>query len=104
MTNEMDGPGFTGFGYGNQGGSEVKPDHDRVSQGQPAPSPEVEDKQPASSAEAPSGNGAGPNQDDDRAANVGAQADGQPELGEVVPLDFEPAGPAPALRPRPPIA
>ena len=32
MTTEMDGPGFTGFGYGNQGGSESKPDNDRVSQ------------------------------------------------------------------------
>ncbi len=87
MTNEMDGPGFTGFGYGNQGGSESKPENDRIRQAeaQAAPPPAVEDKQPA----AQEGNGgvSGGN-------GPGAEP---PELGEVLPLDFDYAGPVPGF-------
>lgn len=54
MSTEMDGPGISGFGYGNQGGSEGRPDNDRdpQPQAQSTPSPAAEDKQPASGAEA----------------------------------------------------
>ena len=87
MTIEMDGPGMSGFGYGSQSGSEVKPDHDRVSQpqAQPAPSPAVEDKQPASSAEAPSGNGAGPSQPTSGGTPAVAQPAG--DIAQELPLD-----------------
>jgi hypothetical protein len=84
MTTDMGGPGFPGYGYG-QNGSDSKTD-ERISQPQAeaAPSPAADTKPAALAAndDVASGNGRG----------------GEPaELGEVLPLDFDHAGPVPGF-------
>jgi hypothetical protein len=84
---DMDGPGIPGFGLGTPSGSDVKADNDRLSQ----PQPESESKV------ASSGNGQGGNGATSEAGNGGPRASEQPDLDEVVPLDFDSAGPVPGF-------
>jgi len=85
MTTDMDGPGITGFGYG-QGGPDFRNNTDRIPQAEPqaAPSP-AGDMTPAAQAGSDgvsSGNGRGVEAAD---------------LGEVLPLDFDYEGPVPGF-------
>ena len=86
MTIDMEGPGTSGFGYGGQGGSDLRQD---ISTTGAPPAPMAPERQ-TGGPEAQPGNGPAQSQAGNGGVASGAgQADGQPELGEVVPMDLD---------------
>jgi hypothetical protein len=84
MTTDMGGPGFTGYGY-SQGGSDSKTnDHIPQPQAEAALSPAADAKPAALAA------------NDDISSGNGRDAE-HAELGEVLTLDFDDAGPVPGF-------